>query len=262
MKAKYLSLSLFLIPVLASCHGAYITYEAAKEIKDSIQTKVLDPNFDPYISSFTRKEYRVSGANNRVIQKVFNREQLFYTEYEINNNSKSPVQEYYRFVINDTKYNRGLCVYDLVRKDGKWDPDVSVRYEFSTVEERDEYFIKQYVDVIQNNIIEETKSTLNNMNSVFINYVDSEDIPTNVAFMSENEQSLYFECKFDEEAEDSEKNKIINHVTYKFKYRNLLINSYEKYVNDADSISIGYNYGKASFNIPDYPDATKAEPKA
>ncbi len=221
MNRKYLLSSLFIIPLVTSCHGVLVTSADAKNtlnnIKDALKQK---PNV---YEKFTYKYDNYDGENNYFNKKViYDKNSMFFYSYKI---SYLHLEEHWYYVKNNGEKN---YIFKGQRYDGAVDKNnfPAVDYEWS-----------EYTDESWNNIIIDVTSEINSLldSSLeriekIINYYDV--VSTDgIMFTSFNEKSVCAEGDLDNQTllyrVDDLMLKEINHTISEDKYTKFSCN-YER----------------------------------
>lgn len=247
MNKRTIISTLIILPLISSCRGAPIQYERAKEIKDSIKAKLADSTFVPEVKLFTKKEYRISDATTTVIQEIYNREKMFCSYYEIVDNKSVKEEFYYR----QDDAEKGIYLISAVRMNGEWDKDKIIKTHYKTEAEVKETWDKYHKETILTKIVSESNQCINKMEDIF-GYADGEEISVSVSCMSENNESLSVEARYNQSSMVSAQ-EVTNRYEYKLYIKDYIIASYEYNLDSAHNSSLGYNYNKAIINLPKLP---------
>ena len=232
---------------MASCHGGFISKEAAKEKIDHLNDILNNPESEEYISrdkytlsSFSTKRSYKDALIEKTVKEDYNLEKAFYHTYEFriekngNEETRSVNERWDYGSKEDDKY----LIYHVTRENGKvsdsGNPVYKVNRDIYNHEENYQKGWEEIVDRLKDENRALTLNGLSDINGIYDKIIDDNGIAVSYVFNSLNDNSVYVGAHYHEDD--------IFHE-YEISIENAHLNIYKHHIseNEYNNIEIEYN---------------------
>ena len=247
---KRFTFILLTLPLVASCHGGFISKEAAKERIDHLNEILTNTESEEYIkredytlSSFERKQSYKDDMLSKEIKEIYNLEKAFYHIYEFriekdvseeSGERRSVVESWDYGSHEDDKY----YIYHVTRENGKVSDSGNPVYKVNRdVYKEEANYQKGWEEIVFRLKDENRAYTLNGLsdvNGIYDKIVEENGIAVSYVFNSLNDNSVYVGAHYHE-------NDVLHE--YEISIENAHLNLYKHRLseNDYNNIEINYN---------------------
>ena len=184
---------LLVVPVLlGACHGTFISLQAATKVYENIKELISEEEFAPELHKFTSIRRRLTSPSTDYIEyqkTVFDDTKYFYSSYTITPSSEGTStyeKWWYRYMEDDKIY---LVYFSKYNGEIYFQPTKENSYC-----ENEDVFLEKWVEGPLKSVNTVATSDLKLATErvgKYIEEVDSDEVTTNVNFLSNNDESIY-----------------------------------------------------------------------
>lgn len=248
---------LFVVPVLlGACHGTFISLQAATKVYENIKGLIEEEEFTPELEKFTSIRRRLVYPSTDYIEyqkTVYDETKYFYSSYTITPSDEGTMtyeKWWYRYTEEDQIY---LVYFSKLNGEIYFQPTKE-----NSVCENEDDFLKKWAEgplkTVNDIATQDVKLAIERIGKC-IEEIDSEDVTTDVNFLSNNDKSIYLDGT-------SKESTLIGlnyqrETTIDIEDLCLVEFKYEEKINDSNAESVGtmydyvYQFDKAFITYPD-----------